>query len=238
MGKVIAAAPAVPNVMGYARELEFLGGALEVARLAAMLRIRMRERAGESVRDPILAVTEAENALDPAALAATLDDKRALHAARLAEMKTPPQLMQLQTTFGLDDFEREVILFALAPAIDSSFNALFARAKGQAYRAPLDVDVALTLLCDAFEDRMARRRAFAPSGRLLTHNLLMVGRGSPADGADPFLSLELRLPGRLVTVLLGQESEDEALQAFSHLIEPVETLARVVLVPDEKRRLL
>ena len=226
------------DAAGYTGDLEFLGAALALVRLAAMERIRARERTGLSLRDPVLVMTEPDAGGDPAALAEALAAKRALHATRLAATATPPALMALQTTFSLDDFERDVLLLALAPAIDSSFNALFGRAKGQAYRAPLDVDVVLTLLGDTFEARMAQRKAFTPTARLLANNLLLVGRGSPGDGGDPFLSLELRLPGRLVTLLLGQGGDDESLQAFSHLVEPEETLARVVLLPEEKRRLL
>ncbi len=222
-----------PN--GYQNDLEFLGKALDIMRLSARLRIHERERLGLAVKDPVLAMSETE--LDPETLAAELADKSAAHAERLTYTATPPALHQLQLTFELDDFERDVLLLALAPAIDGSFNALFGRAKGSAYRAPLDIDVTLTLLSKSFEERLQRRHAFSLNGRLLRHNLLLVGRGGNTD-SDAFLGLELRLPGRLVSVLLGQAGEDDSLHAFSRLLEPTETFDRVILPHDDKLHLL
>lgn len=219
---------------GYQNDLDFLGKALDLLRLQARLRIHERERQGLAVRDPILAMSEAE--VDADALSTELADKLAEHATRLAFTPTPPALHQLQQTFGLDDFERDVLLLTLAPAIDGSFNSLFGRAKGSAYRSPLDIDVTLTILCSTFEERLTRRQAFSLSGRLLVHNLLLVGRGGGSD-SDAFLGLELRLPGRLVSVLLGQGGHDDSLQAFSRLLEPTETFDRVILPLDDKQRL-
>lgn len=219
---------------GYQDDLEFLGAALEILRLRGRLRILEREEAGLIPRDPITVMAEGE--VDRDALTATLDARVADHAARLAATASRPQLMTLQETFELDDFERDVLLLALAPAIDGSFNSLFGRVKGSSYRAPLDIDGALTLLVDGFADRVRHRPSFGVNGRLMRHNLLLMGRGS-SDG-DEFLGLELRLPSRLITLLLGQPGEDETLATFTHLIEPTETLERVVLPPEDKARIV
>ncbi|MFO0745612.1 MAG: ATP-binding protein [Myxococcota bacterium] len=220
----------------YTNDLAFLGAALDLLRLRARLRIYEREKAGLATRDPVLTMSEGET--DPTGLMTELAEKSARHAAALEHSTFVPALIDLQRRFELDDFERDVLLLSLAPAIDGSFNALFGRAKGSSYRGPLDIDATLTILCDGFEERIARRQTFSLSGRLLRHNLLLVGRGTAVDGADAFLALELRLPGRLVTMLLGQTGEDEALRAFSQLLEPTETLDRVIMPTEDKRRLL
>lgn len=222
-------------VKGYADDLEFLGAALEVIRLRGRLRILEREQAGLIPRDPVTMMSEGE--VDHDAVTAELATRAGEHDKRLAKTKEPPALVKVQETFGLDAFERDVLLLALAPAIDGSFGSLFGRVRGSAYRAPLDIDAALTLLLDDFGDRVRYRQAFAPSGRLLQANLLHVGRGAP-DGGDEFLGLELRLPARLVTLLLGQPGDDETLQAFSRLIEPTETLERVILPFEDKQRIV
>jgi SpoVK/Ycf46/Vps4 family AAA+-type ATPase len=226
---------AAQDAQGYANDLEFLGRAMDLLRLRARLRIREREAQGLALKDPVLAMSEPELDLD--AVSKELAEKSALHEAQLAKTTFKPALLDLAATFGLDDFERDVLLLALAPAIDGSFNALFGRAKGSAYRASLDIDAALTLLSGSFEERMARRQTFSLNGRLLTHNLLLVGRGGSTDG-DGFLGLELRLPGRLVSLLMGQPGEDESLQAFSRLLEPTETFDQVILPHEDKLRLL
>jgi len=223
------------KVVGYKDDLEFLGAALSIIRLRGRLRILEREEAGLIPRDPVTMMSEGE--VDRDAVVAELEAAAAEHDKRLAKTKDQPSLMKVQETFELDDFERDVLLLALAPAIDGSFGSLFGRVRGSSYRAPLDIDAALTLLVDDFADRVRYRQAFAPSGRLLQANLLHVGRGAP-DGGDEFLGLELRLPARLVTLLLGQPGEDETLQSFSRLVEPTETLERVILPIDDKKRIV
>ena len=222
-------------VKGYDNDLEFLGAALDVLRLRGRLRIFEREQAGLIPRDPVTMMNEGE--VDRDAIATDLAARASQHAKRLEKTAEPPALLRVQASFSLDDFERDVLLLALAPAIDGSFNALFGRVRGSSYRAPLDIDAALTLLVDDFSARVRYRQAFAPSGRLLQANLLLIGRGSP-DGGDEFLGLELRLPARLITLLLGQPGEDETLQAFSRLIEPTETLERVILPFEDKKRIV
>jgi len=223
------------TVKGYTSDLEYVGAALSVLRLRGRVRILERERAGLIPRDPVTLMNEGE--VDLATLVAEATAAAEAHAAALAATEGSPALLNVQRNFDLDDFERDVLLLALAPAIDGSFNALYGRVRGSSYRAPLDIDGALTLLVDDFSDRVRYRQAFSPAGRLLRHNLILVGRGAP-DGGDEFLALELRLPARLITLLLGQEGDDETLQSFSRLIEPTETLERVVLPYDDKKRIV
>ena len=220
---------------GYASELAFLGDALAVMRLRCRVKITAMERDGLIARDPVATLSGDES--DPEELDEALAQAQARLAAGLRATPEPPALHRLQAAFGLDDFERGVLLLALAPALDATFNGLYGRLKGVTYRQPLDVDVALSVLCESFEERVRRRQAFASSGRLLLANLLLVGRGV-SDSGDAFLGLELRLPARLVTLLLGQEGEDETLQSFSRLVEPAESLSRVILPPAEKARIV
>ena len=223
------------DIAPYAGDIDFLADALAELRLRCRLRQVERERAGLVPRDPVAALSAAE--VDPEALSAEHGAAAERLAARLRATTEPPSLLRLGQTFELDDFERDVLLLALAPAVDGTFNGLYGRLKGLSYRAPLDVDVALAVLAGGFADRIAHRETFGPGGRLLRHNLLLVGRGGVETG-DDFLNLELRLPARLVSLLLGSDEEDPSLRAFSQLLEPTETLDRVVLPPAEKERIV
>jgi len=221
----------------YESNLGFLGVALDILRLRARIRIAAREAAGLIARDPVLALSEPP--ADPAVLQEELEALEAAHqAALVASAGFTPALFELAENFGLDAFESDVLLLALAPTVDTSFNTLFGRARGSSYRAPLDIDLALTLLLDDFGTRVARRQSFAASAPLLKGSLVLLSRGSPADGGDPFLGLEIRLPTRLIAVLLGQDSPDETLESFSRLLEPTETLDRVILPDIDKQRLV
>ncbi|MCB9785584.1 MAG: AAA family ATPase [Deltaproteobacteria bacterium] len=225
-------ARAVPAaVEPYGADVDYISDALEVLRLRCRRVLAEREVAGLVPRDPIATMTGSEP--DPEALSAAETQARARLAARLEATAEPPAALRLQASFQLDPFELDVLMLALAPAIDGSFNGLYGRLKGLGYRAHLDVDVALAVLAGDFRDRIGRREAFGPGGRLLRHNLLLVGRGG-VDSGDDFLNLELRLPARLVALLMGIEGEDPALRAFSRVIEPTETLDQVVLPPAEK----
>ncbi|MFT7581906.1 MAG: hypothetical protein ACI9MR_003587, partial [Myxococcota bacterium] len=219
----------------YGDDLEYLGAALDVLRLAGRRRILEREASGLIPRDPVAVYTDAEP--DPEELRKAYDAAVKAHAARLGNTKEKPAALKLQETFGLSDFERDVLLLALAPAIDGSFNQMYGRVKGSSYRAPLDIDVALTLLVDDFGARVQSRRSFTSNGALLKSNLLLLSRGGGGTG-DSFLALEITLPARLVSLLLGQTGEDETLQSFSRLIEPTETLDRVILPMDDKVRIV
>ncbi|MEZ4265183.1 MAG: ATP-binding protein [Myxococcota bacterium] len=215
----------------YTSDVDYVSDRLEVLRARCRRVLAERELAGLVPRDPIATMTGSEP--DPEALADAEKAARDRLDARVAKTDAPPAALKLQQSFQLDDFELDVLMLALAPAIDGSFNGLYGRLKGLGYRAHLDVDVTLAVLAGDFSDRIGRRETFGPNGRLLRHNLLLVGRGG-VDSGDDFLNLELRLPARLVALLMGIDGEDPALRAFSRVIEPTETLAQVVLPPEEK----
>lgn len=218
-------------------DVGFVSDALDVLRLRCRVALAEREAAGLVSRDPVAALAGTE--LDADALTKDLAKAEKILTRRLERAAGLPALLALQDTFELDDFERDVLLMALAPAIDGTFNGLYGRLKGNGYRSALDVDVALAVLADGgFEERIRRRDVFASSGRLLRNNLLLVGRGGAAESGDGFLDLQIRLPARLVGVLLGRLDEDPSLGTFSQLIEPTETLDRVVLPMHEKVRIV
>jgi SpoVK/Ycf46/Vps4 family AAA+-type ATPase len=218
-------------------DVDWLTNELTLLGLRARLRLARLEARGLLRRDPVLALSEPP--ADLGALTAELAALASVHAARLAASGSfSPALATLAARSGLGPREREVLLLALAPALDGAFLTLFGRARGSGYRAPLDVDVALTLLCDDLAERVAARALFSPQSPLLAHGLLLVARGSPSDGTDPFLAMELRLPPRVAAFLLGQASPDPSLEGLAALVEPTEDLARVVLPDADRARLL
>jgi SpoVK/Ycf46/Vps4 family AAA+-type ATPase len=225
--------PAAP----YRDDVDWLTGELALLALTVRLRLAERERLGLLRRDPVLAL--AEPPADPDALTAALTAARASHAGRLAASGPfAPALARLAAEFALDRLDTDILLLALAPSLDGAFLGLFGRARGSAYRAPLDVEVALTLLCDDLGARVAARARFTPQGPLLRHGLLTVSRSSPTDGTDPFLAMALRLPPRVASHILGETTPDPTLEGLASLLEPTEDLDRVVLPTPDRTRLL
>ncbi len=235
------AARRTPSPEPFSDDVAFVGAALDLLRATCRLRLAEHEQAGLVPRDPASVVAGVEPDIET--LEAERSELAAGYEGRLeATGDTPgfrPALLRLQTTFALDDFERDVLLMALAPAVDGSFNSLYGRLKGLGYRAGLDVGLALAVLGAGLSERIERRETFAPSGRLLSHALLHVGRGgSGLEAGDDFLDLGLGLPPRLVGLLLGQGGEDPALRGFSRLVEPTESLEQVVLPARDKERIV
>jgi SpoVK/Ycf46/Vps4 family AAA+-type ATPase len=219
----------------YSSNFDFLTAAIEVLRLRCKKRIAQLETEGTIPKDPIAAVSG--EVIDPDAIGSILEKAQTLFDASLSKTKLDLGLIDIQKTFQLDGFERDLLLMALAPALDGSFNGLYGRLKGVTYRHHLDVDVALSVLCENFTDRLNRRKAFGAKSRLLDNNLLLIGRGQ-TDTGDDFLNLELRLPPRLVTLAMGLDDADRALESYSKLMEPVETMERVILPEADKVRIV
>lgn len=204
-------------------------------RLRCQITLSHLEDQGLIPRDPVAALSGQD--VDVEALEAKLSAASDLLRARLQATSEPLALLRVAETFELDAFEQDVLLLALAPAVDATFGGLYGRLKGLTYRAEFDVEVALTVLAESLEDGVRRRACFAPGGRLMDHSLLLVGRMGDSSG-DDFLGLTLRLPSRLTSMLLGLDAQDATLHSVSRLLEPTETLDRVVLAPGEMARIV
>jgi len=169
---------------------------------------------------------------DPDELLAEASALQDVINARVAvTVDTRLPLAETTEQFGLDDFERDVILLALAPSLELKFGRYYGMLRDNPYKGELDVDLVLTLLVgEGTAARVRARRYFASDANLLRHNLITLDRHRIEMG-DSFLSLGLRLPQRVLTWLLGEDNLDESLQGFTKLLEPDITFDQVVLQP-------
>lgn len=87
-------------------------------------------------------------------------------------------LVRLAALFGLDAFEQDVLLIALAPIVDGRYEALYGYLQDDITRKQATVSLALDLLAPAGPERLTRLAYFAPKAALFRHHLL-----NPA--ADP-----------------------------------------------------
>lgn len=214
---------------------------------------RAREAAGD---DPYrgLVISEAEvDALlaratgappwDAAASGPSLDDARAqadLVAAvierRRASSAEPLRLVQLAARFGLDRFELDVVMIALAPEVDLRYERLYAYLHDDINRKRPSVDLALHLLCGSFAERIAARSRFTATAPLVRHQLLRV-TGEPAA---PLLACPIKLDDRVVDWLHGADELAPSLARYARRITPVATLDSLLAdaaVHEQLRRL-
>ena len=196
-------------------------------RLRAMI-VRRRQDAAE-IGGGAMAVFPELDTADPDALDAEAD---ALELAIEGQTSPPGErtlpIAELVARFGLDAFERDVILLALAPSLELRFRRYFSLLRDEPFKGELDVDLALGLLGGGTAERIRNRRYFASDAPLLRHHLISLDRHRIEMG-DSFLSLGIRLPHRVLSWLLGEHDLDASMQGFTQLLEPDVTFDEVVL---------
>ncbi|MFH9070497.1 ATP-binding protein [Streptomyces alboflavus] len=105
----------------------------------------------------------------------------------------------------LTDLDTAVLLIAVAPDLDRTFEPLYGYLNDDVSRRRATVGLALDL-CGVPAHLAAARARFHPSAPLRAHGLLTV-----EDADRPLLSRALRVPDRLTAHLLGDDAPDAAL---------------------------
>jgi AAA+ superfamily predicted ATPase len=130
-----------------------------------------------------------------------------------------PSLALLRDALGLDDFDLDVLVIALAPELDLRYERLYGYLQDDVTRRRPSVDLALNLLCRSAAEKLERRARFLPEAPLLRHGLIELV-ADPAQVAPPHLAHYLRLDGQILRHLLGQAGLDASLAQFCELVPP------------------
>jgi len=176
-----------------------------------------RRRAGDpSPNDPFrglyIADADVDRLLDWPGVEPT-EDQVAAATAALAPVEAvadtaeargePVRLRTLARAFGLDAFDIELLLVALAPDLDPRFERLYGYLHDDVTRRRASIGLALEL-CGAATGGPARLR-FAPHAPLVAGSLLLV-----EDADRPFLTRSLRVPDRVIAHLVGDDTAEPA----------------------------
>ena len=130
-----------------------------------------------------------------------------------------PPLALLRDALGLDAFDLDALVIALAPELDLRYERLYGYLQDDVTRRRPSVDLVLNLLCGSAAERLERRAQFLPQAPLLRHGTIEL-TADPAQPAPPLLAHCLRLDGQLLRRLLGQGGLDAALAQFCELVLP------------------
>ncbi len=149
---------------------------------------------------------------------------------------TGDPLSEVAARFGLDDFERDVLLIALAPDVDLRYERLYAYLQDDVTRRRPSVDLALNLLCVSAADKLARRACFAPAAPLRRLGLLRL-IADPAHAEPPLLAHALALDEQIVRWVLGAPRLDPRLADAGELTTPAAAATAGVLEPETEARL-
>ncbi|MFI9100904.1 ATP-binding protein [Streptomyces fildesensis] len=116
------------------------------------------------------------------------------------------RLHRLSHRLRLSPLDTRILLIASAPDLDRTFEPLYGYLNDDVTRRRATVALALDL-CGVPTHSAAGRSRFHPAARLLARGLIEVD-----DPERPFLSRSLRVPDRVVAHLLGDDTQDPALE--------------------------
>ena len=122
---------------------------------------------------------------------------------------TASRLGRVATSFGLDAFDLDLLVIALAPDIEPRFEKLYGYLHDDLTRRRASVGLALELVGVGFGDPIGRTR-FAPTSALVGRGLVDVEEPNRA-----MLTRPLRVPDRVTDFLLGVDHKDQQLRALS-----------------------
>jgi SpoVK/Ycf46/Vps4 family AAA+-type ATPase len=242
------------TVKPFATNLEYITAGLEY--LQSLARLRLVEQRLQLKRSSVKVCRWEDNALE--SVFGEVDDtanglqqlRRELHAdlrrrhrqlrARtemtMASCETALPLETLAREHGLTKFEKNVLLIVLGPDLDSSFGRLL---EALNHTRSVEIRVVLDLLCDTLEQKIKARKLFIHSGNLLGHGLLnMAYSRRDAESETEFMSMDLMLPRRVSSLILGEYDIDDQIISFSSVIDPVVDLDQVVLPSGKKDEVL
>ncbi|KUN76739.1 AAA family ATPase [Streptomyces bungoensis] len=180
------------------------------------------------LRDRVALLVEHRSADDPTAgdplRGLYLSEEAVRHLLRPAEPAPPgppgpaeppdDRLAALSARLGLTELDAALLLIAVAPDLDRSFEPLYGYLNDDVSRRRATVALALDLCGIAAHSAGARARLH-PTAPLPALGLLAV-----EEPERPFLSRSLRVPDRLVAHLLGDDTPDAALTGHLHPLPP------------------
>lgn len=165
-------------------------------------------------------LSPAENAAFEADHAHACQDAAAVLALASAEGETL-RLPHLAASFGLSRFELDVLLLALAPALDIRYERIYGYLQDDVTRKRPSVNLALDLLCPPGSERLAALEHFTDSSPLFQHRILERS-SEPGAGRAVLLAQSLTVDDDLLHWLIGTRqppfAEQPAVSAGDELL--------------------
>jgi Winged helix domain, variant/ATPase family associated with various cellular activities (AAA) len=152
--------------------------------------------------------------------------------ARDTEDEAPeqPELSWLRLAFGLDSFDVDVVLIALAPEVDLRYERLYGFLQDDVTRRRPSVELVLNLLCRDWEEKLERRSRFAPNAPLVREGIVRL-LPETEQFQPPLLAHSIRLDEQITAVLLGDGGLDSRVAGFCELTSTDESLDALPVDP-------
>lgn len=146
------------------------------------------------------------------------------------------RLPSLASTFGLSDFEVDILMLALAPELDRRYQKFYSYLHDDVTRKRPTVGLALQLFCSNQQERIRGRKAFSEDSALQALALITL-HDDPSERAAPLINRFIKLDERIVDFLLGDDRPDSriaGLGAAMRRITPRLDLPALIL-PENTR---
>lgn len=134
-------------------------------------------------------------------------------AGTMAEGRVSLPLEQLAKEHGLAPFEKWALAAVVGQGMDDQFCQVMEALVGR--RGNREVGTVLALLCEDVEHKIEARRYFISSATLFAHGLLSIGFSRSLMSESEFMRMDLEVPRRIASLILGEYDVDDQLLAFS-----------------------
>jgi AAA+ superfamily predicted ATPase len=128
-------------------------------------------------------------------------------------------LYRLRNEFGLETFDLQLLVIALAPELDLRYERIYAYLQDDVSRKRPTVDLALNLLCPRPEAKLERRDHFLRDAPLRRHDLVHL-ISDTNQVAPPLLAQVLKPDEDVLRMVLVHEDLDSRLASFCAFAEP------------------
>ncbi|MFW5968154.1 MAG: ATP-binding protein [Persicimonas sp.] len=144
-------------------------------------------------------------------------------------------LEELVEMYGLDDFERTILLMASAVAFSRRFEEFYGDIQNSF--SALTVESIFNFCELPFAERITRRRVFSKSGALVKNDLVSMDVSSRFNAPEDLLTAQVQMTNRTFGYLVGDNGLMDEFMEFSSVEEPCAKFDQVVLAEKDKERI-
>ena len=146
-------------------------------------------------------------------------------------------LLEIGPRFGLSPLMRQILVLALAPEVDLTFQRLFSYLLNDVTRKRPNVQLALELFGGDEGGRRDARKAFLANSPLLEFNLIELE--PPGGGLESSLLLrDFKMPERMVLWLLGTGGLAPEMERYAQLVQGPRTFDGLIYAERDTFRLM
>ena len=164
--------------------------------------------------------------------------KRFMIDGRLAATRSEGRMValdELVELYGLDNFDRTIVLLAASVTFSRRFQQMYGRI-WDGYEA-LVVETVFSFCELPFSERITHFKRFSAAGSLFRNELVTLNLGARIYAPQELLDAQIRISNRTFDFIVGDDHFMDEFMEFSSVEEPRARFDQVVLDPRDKERI-